>query len=170
MFSVSIAKSPKDFEIAAALCRELADWDIAMAATHGVDPQLVTDLYHGETAASLARRYAQSGTGMLLASWDGRPAGCLAFSVFDNTADELHKFYVAPDFRQRGIGGAMMRAVIHAVETRRKSTLLAHTTIYMTDAISIYRACGFDFCPPFREVPKAVGHTEIFLRRDVPSG
>ncbi len=170
MISVSIAKSAEDFEAAATLCRALAEWDVAMAATHGVDPQLVMDLYHGETAASLARRYAQPGTGMLLASWDGQPAGCLAFSVFDDTADELHRFYVNPAFRRKGMGGALMRAVIHAVETRRKSTLLAHTTIYMTDAIAIYRAFDFDFCPPFREVPKAVGHTEIFLKRDAKPG
>lgn len=166
MFSLSIAKSPDDFEIAAALCRELAEWDVAMAATHGVDAQLVRDLYHGETAASLARRYAQPGTGMLLASWDGRPAGCLAFSVFDDTADELHRFYVDPGFRRKGIGGSLMRAVINAVETRRKKWLLAHTTIYMIDAIAIYRAYDFDFCPPFRDVPQAVGHTEVFLKRE----
>lgn len=170
MFSVSIARSPKDFEVAAALCRELAEWDMAMATTHGIDPQVVMDLYHGVTATSLARSYGQRGAAMVLASWDGQPAGCLAFSAFDDTADELHKFYVAPGFRRRGIGGAMMRAVLHAVETHRKSTLLAHTTIYMTDAISIYRAFGFDFCPPFRKVPEAVGHTEIFLRRDALPG
>ncbi len=167
MFSVSIAKSPEDFEVAAALCRELAEWDVAMAATHGINPQLVTDLYHGETAESLARRYGQPGAGMVLASWDGQPAGCLAFSAFDDTANELHKFYVTPAFRRKGIGGAMMRAVITAVEIRRKSRLLAHTTIYMTDAIAIYRAFGFDFCTPFRQVPEAVGHTEIFLKREV---
>ena len=166
MFSVSIAKSPNDFEVAAALCRELAEWDMAMAATHGIDPQVVMDLYHGVTAIGLARSYGHGGAAMVLASWDGRPAGCLAFSAFDDTADELHKFYVSPDFRRKGIGGAMMRAVIHAVETRHKSTLLAHTTIYMTDAISIYRAFSFDFCVPFRKVPEAIGHTEVFLKRE----
>jgi GNAT superfamily N-acetyltransferase len=170
MFSVSIAKSPEDFEAAAALCRELAQWDMTMAAIHGIDPQVVMDLYHGGTAMSLARSYGQGGAGLVLASWDGRSAGCLAFSAFDDTADELHKFYVAPDFRRKGIGGAMMRAVIHAVETRRKSTLLAHTTIYMTDAIAVYRAFGFDFCVPFRQVPDAVGHTEVFLKREAQPG
>jgi len=166
MFSVSIAKSPEDFEIVAALCRELAEWDVAIAEIHAIDPHLAMDFYHGGAAASLARRYEQPGARMLLARWDGRPAGCLAFSVFDDTADELHKFFVTPEFRQKGIGGALMRAVITAVEIRHKTRLLAHTTIYMTDAISIYRAFGFDFCPPFRPVHEAVRHTEIFLKRE----
>lgn len=166
MFSVSIAKSPEDFEIVAALCRELAEWDVAMAESHAIDPHLAMDFYHGGAAASLARRYEQPGARMLLARWDGQPAGCLAFSAFDDTADELHKFFVAPEFRRKGIGGALLRAVITAVEIRHKSRLLAHTTIYMTDAIAVYRAFGFDFCPPFRPVHEAVGHTEIFLKRE----
>lgn len=169
MFSVSIAKSPEDFEIAAALCRELAEWDVAMAATHAIDRQLVMDLYHGEAAQSLTRRYAEPGARMMLARWDGRPAGCLAFSAFDDTAAELHKFFVTPEFRRKGIGGALMRAVITAVEIRHKSRLLAHTTIYMTNAIAVYRAFGFDFCPPFRPIHEAVGHTEIFLKREAQS-
>lgn len=80
MLSVSIAKSPEDFEAASVLCRQLAEWDMAMAQAYGVDPDIVMGLYHGETAASLAGRYLQDGAGLFLATWAGTPAGCLAFS------------------------------------------------------------------------------------------
>lgn len=165
MLSVSIAKSPEDFEAASVLCRQLAEWDMAMAQAYGVDPDIVMGLYHGETAASLAGRYLQDGAGLFLATWAGTPAGCLAFSPFDETSDELHKFFVGPAFRRKGIGRALMQAVVADVERRRRRGLLAHTTIYMSDAVALYRAFGLDLCTPFRDVPESVRHTELFLSR-----
>jgi GNAT superfamily N-acetyltransferase len=143
MLSVSIAKSPQDFEAASALCNELAEWDMAMVQAYGVDPDIVMDLYHGETATSLAGRYLGDGAGLFLATWAGSPAGCLAFSAFDEVSDELHKFFVAPAFRRKGIGRALMQSVMADVALRRRHRLLAHTTIYMTDAVALYRAFVF---------------------------
>ncbi|WJH39243.1 hypothetical protein N7E02_20585 [Aliirhizobium terrae] len=80
MLSVSIAKSQEDFEAASLLCGQLAEWDMAMAQAHGVDPDIVMGLYHGETATSLAGRYLKDGAGLFLATWVGKPAGCLALS------------------------------------------------------------------------------------------
>jgi GNAT superfamily N-acetyltransferase len=165
MLSVSIARSPEDFEAASALCAELAEWDMAMAQAYGVDPDIVMGLYHGETATTLAVRYLQDGAGLFLGAWAGTPAGCLAVSAFDETSDELHKFFVAPSFRGKGMGRALMQAVVSDVERRRRHRLLAHTTIYMSDAVALYRAFGLDLCPPFRDVPESVRHTELFLSR-----
>ncbi|SFB05213.1 Acetyltransferase (GNAT) family protein [Rhizobium sp. NFR07] len=165
MLSVSIAKSPEDFEAASALCKELAEWDMAMVQAYGVDPDIVMDLYHGETATSLAARYLRDGAGLFLATWAGSPAGCLAFSPFDDLSDELHRFFVAPALRRRGIGRALMQSVMADIGFRRRRRLLAHTTIYMTDAVALYRAFGLELCPPFRDVPESVRHTEVFLSR-----
>ncbi|WP_353622833.1 GNAT family N-acetyltransferase [Aliirhizobium terrae] len=84
---------------------------------------------------------------------------------FDETSDELHKFFVPPAFRRKGIGRALMQSVVANVELRRRCRLLAHTTIYMSDAVALYRAFGLDLCPPFRDVPESVRHTELFLSR-----
>lgn len=165
MLTVSIAKSPADFDAAAVLCGELADWDVTTVQAYGVDPRVVMALYHGETAESLSARYTGADASMFLAAWNGSPAGCLAYSSFDEGSDELHRFYVAPAFRRQGIGRALMQSVITGVEQRRKTRLLAHTTVYMTDAISMYRSFGLDRCEAFRDVPDSVRHTEIFLSR-----
>lgn len=165
MLTVSIAKSPADFDAAAGLCNELAAWDVTTVQAYGVDPRVVMALYHGETAESLSARYTEAGATMFLATWKGASAGCLAFSPFDEVSHELHRFYVAPAFRRLGIGRALMQSVMVDVEERRKSRLLAHTTIYMADAISMYRSFGFALCEAFRDVPDSLRHTEVFLSR-----
>ncbi len=149
------------------LCRALGEWDAAEAHAYGIASDVVLDLYHNETSSSLATKYNAADAGMFIARWEGSPAGCLAFNPFDETAFEIHKFYVDPQFRGKGIGSALMRATLSEVEKGRRRTILVHTTVYMKDAVSLYESFGFTRCSPFRSVPASVSHSEIFMSRPI---
>jgi GNAT superfamily N-acetyltransferase len=165
MLSVSIAKSPDDFEVAAGLCRLLGEWDAATHEANGIAAEIVVGLFHSQTNASLADRFSGPRSMMLIARWEGAAAGCIAWEHFDETADEIHKFYVDPAFRRRGIGGALMRGALGAVDARGKGRTVLQTSLFMSDAIAVYRSFGFGSCAAFRPVPDILRDTEIFMSR-----
>lgn len=164
MMSVSRAQSAEDFEVAAVLCRALGQWDATQAPLHGVPPELVLDLFHDDNGA-LSDTFTMAGAGLFIARWEGVPAGCIAFAPFDDVSVEFHKFYVDPHFRGRRIGRALMQATLAEVSKGPHVTALLHTTIYMKNAISVYEASGFRRCPPYREIPDSIRHTEVFMSR-----
>ena len=49
---------------------------------------------------------------VVLAYWNGMPAGCGCFKPFDEGRVELKRMYVEPEFRRRGIA----QAVLHELE------------------------------------------------------
>jgi GNAT superfamily N-acetyltransferase len=167
MLSISRAKSQEDFEIAAALCRALGEWDAVAVQPHGVSGEEVIALFHGETSNSLAAKFDSAQAQILIARWESSPAGCLAFDPFDDATVELHKFYVGNEFRGRGIGSGLMRAALAEIDKGSRRKILLHTTFYMKDAISIYESFGFSNCPPFRPTPESVSHTDVFMSRTI---
>ncbi|WP_431323710.1 GNAT family N-acetyltransferase [Rhizobium sp. YTU87027] len=167
MISISPARTPKDFETCASLCRALGEWDVMHGKAYGISADLILGLYHGDTGDSLARKFSSPGARMFIASWSGVPAGCVGFSAFDGQASEIHKFYVDTAFRGKRIGHALLEAALEAIGqgTRRKA--LVHTTVYMKQAVALYEAFAFRRCAPFREIPDEVRHTEIFFSRSI---
>ena len=167
MVSISPAGSVEDFEIAAGLCSALADWDASEAPPYGISPDEVRALFHGETAASLRAKYNSADSRLFIARSDGSPAGCFAFSPFDETTVEFHKFFVDGRLRGRGIGSLLMRTVLAEAQKGYRRTAFIHTTVYMTGAISIYRSFDFIYCPPFRPTPEHIRHTDVFMSRRI---
>lgn len=137
------------------------------AEPYGLSRDEILSLFHGETASSLAAKFNSADGRMLIARWEGTPAGCLAFDPFDETAMELHRFYVDPAFRGRGIGGGLIRAVLAEIGKGNRRMVLIHTTPYLKHAISLYEAHGFAPCPRFRSTPGHVAHTDVFMSRTI---
>ena len=54
-----------------------------------------------------------------------------------------------------------MAAALDAIRQAAHQTALAHTTIYMAQAVALSEAFAFRRCEPFRTVPEEVRHTEI---------
>jgi len=168
MISVSPARSAEDFETLAGLCRKLAQWDVDASVPHGVSEEAVRALFHPETSGHLlAATFGAPDAVAFIARSEGLPAGCLAFDPFDDKRVELHRFFVDEAFRGKGIGRALMGTVLAEIEKGRSRTVLIHTTFYMTNAIAVYESFGFRSCPPFRETPEHVRHTDIFMSRSI---
>jgi ribosomal protein S18 acetylase RimI-like enzyme len=80
---------------------------------------------------------------------------------------ELHKFYVAPGLRGRGIGAELMRTAPAAAAQGPRRKAVLHTTSYMKDAIAVYESFGFTHCARFRPTPDRVSHTDVFMCRSI---
>lgn len=148
----------------AGLCRKLAQWDADAVRPYGVSEEDVKAIFHPERSGSeLAAKFGAPNAMAFIAQSASLPAGCLAFDQFDDKTAEIHKFFVDALFRGRGIGRALMAAALAEIEKGPSRTVLIHTTFYMKNAIAVYEAFGFRPCPPFRETPVHVRHTDIFM-------
>ncbi len=165
MISVSRAASRQDFVIAAGFCEALGALDVELGRDHGVPAEIVMALFHGENHESLARKYGAGEAVMFLARWQGTPAGCIALAPFRTDAMEIHKLYVDPAFRGRGIGNLLMQRVFGEARKSGRPTMLVNTASYLKSAVCLYEAFGFTHCPPFRSVPAEISHTEVFMSR-----
>lgn len=86
----------------------------------------------------------------LLAEWNGRPAGSCLFVRHEidpkhDLTPWLAALFVAPEFRQRGIGAALVRAIEdHA---RAVGTETLH--LYTVEATAFYAKLGWRTCERF---------------------
>jgi GNAT superfamily N-acetyltransferase len=168
MISVSPARSAEDFEAMAGLCHKLAQWDVEASAPHGVSEEDIRTLFQPETSGPrLAKQFGTPDAMAFVARSAGLPAGCLAFDPFGDGVAELHKFFVDPAFRGQGVGRALMSAVLAEIGKSPTRTVLIHTTFYMESAVTVYESFGFRPCPPFRETPEHVRHTDVFQSRAI---
>lgn len=165
MISIARAGSTEDFVIAAGFCEALGALDVELGRDHGIPAEIVMTLFHSENHESLARKYSSDEAMMFLARWEGAPAGCIALAPFETAAMEIHKLYVDPAFRGRGIANVLMRRVFEEAKKSGRPTMLVNTAAYLKSALSLYEAFGFTHCPPFHSVPAEISHTEVFMSR-----
>lgn len=167
MISISRAQSPEDFAIAASFCDALAEWDASQGQSYGLSPDSVLRLFHGETSDTLARKYKKQDAAMFIARRAEAPAGCIALDAFDDNTAEIHRFYVDPRYRGKGIGGALMQTALTTIQEGERRKVVVNTTVYMRDAIAIYESFAFLRCQAFRSVPENMTHTELFMARTI---
>jgi GNAT superfamily N-acetyltransferase len=167
MISISRAGSKEDFVIIAGFCEALGALDVQLGRDHGIPAEIVMALFHGENHESLARKYGSDEAMMFLARWEGKPAGCIGLAPFSTDAMEIHKVYVDPSFRGRGIGNLLMQRVFDEAKKSGRPTMLVNTAAYLKSAVSLYEAFGFTRCPPFHSVPAEISHTEVFMSRSL---
>lgn len=86
---------------------------------------------------------------VVLAYWNGMPAGCGCFKPFDEGRGELKRMYVEPEFRRRGIA----QAVLHELEDWARdlgyAAMVLETGTLQPQAISLYSTEGYQIIPNF---------------------
>jgi GNAT superfamily N-acetyltransferase len=166
MISIASANSAEDFDVAAGFCRALGELDALEAPAYGMTLEEVA-VFHTDTSSSLATKYNSADARIMIARWESAPAGCLAFDPFDEEAIELHRFWVDPRFRGKGIGRELVRTVIEEAAKGRRRRLVLHTASYLKTAIALYASFGFTPCARFRPTPDSFGPTDVFLSRTI---
>ena len=104
---------------------------------------------------------------MLVATYDGKLAGCIAINPHPNGVCELKRFYVKPEFRGKGIGSALMKKFIEEARSigYRKAILDSYYT--MTDAHAAYRKVGFVDIEGPANFPPELKPKVVFMELDL---
>ena len=112
-----------------------------------------------EEMRSFPGKYAPPAGRLLLALWDGRPAGVIALRALEEPGlCEMKRLYVRSEFRGHGIGRILAERVIGEAAKLGYTRMRLDTIPGKMDrAIEMYRELGFAEIVPYYNTP--VGHT-----------
>jgi ribosomal protein S18 acetylase RimI-like enzyme len=102
-----------------------------------------------EELATLPAGYVPPGGCLLLALYEGRPAGCVAMRRLDDEACEMKRLYVRPQFRNLGVGKSLAEAVIEAARRLGYRRMRLDTLPSMARAQALYKSLGFRETAPY---------------------
>ena len=149
MLAITQAETDKAIATARQLIEEYAAWLEFKLCFQGFEEEM----------RSLPGKYASPAGRLLLALWDGKPAGVIALRPLDEAGlCEMKRLYVRPEFRGHHIGRLLAEHVIReAAEIGYSRMRLDTVAGQMDSAIAMYRELGFQETDPYYQTP--VGHT-----------
>lgn len=158
MLTIVQAESPAQVSTARQLIEEYAAWLEFKLCFQGFEEEM----------QSMPGKYASPAGRLLLALWDGKPAGVIALRPLEEAGlCEMKRLYVRPEFRGHQIGRLLAEHVIReAAEIGYERMRLDTVAGKMDSAIAMYRELGFKETDPYYQTP--VGHTlfmELALTR-----
>jgi putative acetyltransferase len=102
---------------------------------------------------NLTGAYGPPGGLLLLAAYDGWPAGCVALHALDAGRAEMKRLYVRPRARGLGIGQALVAELIAAARASGYVELVLDTLPSMQSAQRLYARFGFQDIPAYAVSP-----------------
>ncbi|HEY2115741.1 MAG TPA: GNAT family N-acetyltransferase [Candidatus Angelobacter sp.] len=162
MLTIVQAETPAQVSTARQLIEEYAAWLEFKLCFQGYEEEI----------QSLPGKYAPPSGRLLLAMWDGHPAGVIALRPLKEPGVcEMKRLYVRPEFRGHQIGRVLAERIIgEAADVGYSRMRLDTISGKMDSAIAMYRTLGFAEIDPYYKTP--VGETlfmELALKPAVKS-
>ena len=133
MIRIFTTGSAKALEEAARLFKEYADSLEISLDFQNFDEEL----------AALPGCYAPPEGCILLATWQGQIAGCVALRKLEDGVCEMKRLYTRPAFRGKKIGVALAEAVIEEARRLGYQRMRLDTLKSMVQARTLYKSLGF---------------------------
>ncbi len=101
----------------------------------------------------LPGKYAAPEGCLVLATWEGQAAGCVAFRKLDEKYCEMKRLYVSPNFRGKKISIRLVERLIQEAAKADYSFMRLDSHPWMAAAQSIYEHFGFDPISAYNDNP-----------------
>lgn len=163
--AIAQADTPAAIRDVRSLFREYTDWAFTLTAT--LDDVPPTFEGFEDELASLPGIYAPPAGRLLLATVDGRPAGCIALKPHDADTSELKRLYVSPAFRGRAIGERLVSALISGARAAGYRRIVLDSHMSMTSAHEIYRRAGFRTVDAPDDFPAVLKPIVVFMEMEL---
>ena len=93
-------------------------------------------------------------TGSLYLAWvDQQPVGCIAMRRIDETACEMKRLYVQPEYRGRTIGRLLVRTIISSARAHGYEVMKLDSLKRLKSAYRLYQSFGFQETNPYTYNP-----------------
>jgi GNAT superfamily N-acetyltransferase len=103
----------------------------------------------------------------LLATVDGKAAGCVALKSDDPEIGELKRMFVQPAFRGRRIGERLVESLFEQARLYGYKRVILDSHRSMTKAHEIYRKLGFDEVDAPSDFPEELRPVVVFMAREL---
>lgn len=134
-----IAKSKEEYEAAAFLFLEYANWLQVDLCFQSFDKELQT----------LDQMYAPQNGGIVLCKLEDEFIGCAAIRRIDNDICELKRMWVRPGLQNKGLGVGLLQECIKMAEQLKYSYIRLDTLKRLEAAIHLYKKYGFVETAPY---------------------
>jgi GNAT superfamily N-acetyltransferase len=116
-----------------------------------------------EELASLPGKYAPPSGTLLLAFDEDIPAGCVALREIDARTCEMKKMFVYTHLRGKGIGRALVQALIDRARAVGYQSMRLTTGFRQYEAKTLYHSLGFRVIEPYYELPEKLRNWVVFM-------
>jgi len=113
--------------------------------------------------ATLPGEYVPPTGRLLLAKYQGKPAGCVAIRKIKNSSCEMKRLYVASEFQGKKIGKYLVKALIGEAKSIGYRRILLDTGCKQIEAQNLYRSLGFKEIGPYYDMPQEVKEMLVFM-------
>jgi GNAT superfamily N-acetyltransferase len=169
--TVTDATTDEQLDAVRALMRSFVAWH---RERHEADLRLIDGYFDGDAfdgeVAGLPGKYGRPEGRLLLASVDGRAAGCVALRSLGDGSSEMKRMFVYPEFRGRGVGKALAVRLIDEARSAGYRTMRLDTSVRQLEAITLYERLGFTRIGPYYELPDALVDWLVFMELSVQPG
>ncbi|WP_333486321.1 GNAT family N-acetyltransferase [Streptomonospora mangrovi] len=147
-------------------------WDDAAGARLRADQERETLERYGADLEAGAKPSSDSVALFLTAHHadTGEAIGCGALRRIDDTAFEIKRMYVVPQWRGRRIGGLLLHALEEAGRERGATVVRLETGPLQPEAIRLYERCGYREIPQFGPYVGAPASVCFERRLTAPAG
>jgi putative acetyltransferase len=151
MLELCRAESGENLEQIRKLWREYADF-LNMCFTEYSDLPWFKEYFQNfenEINHQLPGSYAQPNGCLLLAVYQGKPAGCVGIINLGDGLCEMRRLFVRPKNRGLGIGKTLVEAAIQHGRNIGCISMRLRTNHIMTQAVRLFRVLGFKEIAPY---------------------
>jgi putative acetyltransferase len=164
MIEILQVNSPEQLDQVRTLIREFVFWH---RQEHQDDLPLIDEYFNAEDfedeLASLPGEYAPPKGSLLLALYDGNPAGCVALRELDQRTSEMKRMFVYPHFQGKGIGRILTRRITEEAKKVGYASIRLDTSIRQIEAQALYHSMGFERTSPYYELPDRLKNWLVFM-------
>lgn len=82
---------------------------------------------------------------------DGDPMGCGGVRKLDEQTAEIKRMWLDPRARGHGVGRRLLHALETAAEELGCKSVRLDTSAHLSEAITLYRSCGYVDIPPYND-------------------
>lgn len=162
--TIEPARTPGQLAQVRGLMRSFVKWLYAryQDCPWFIDGYFERQVFEAELA-SLPGAYAPPTGSLLLATCQGRAAGCVGLRYLDTAACEMKRMYIRPEFHGRGIGKELAGTLIREARKIGYRRMLLDTGRKQIEAGRLYHRLGFYRIDPYDEVPPEQREMLIFM-------
>jgi GNAT superfamily N-acetyltransferase len=161
---ITDAVSQEDCDHVRKLIYHFVNWH---RTRHLEDIELINEYFDDkafeEEMERLPGKYSKPDGRLLLALYDGEPAGCVALRKIDDQTCEMKRMFVYTKFHGKGIGRALSEKLVNEARIIGYQTIKLDTSFRQIEAQKLYQSIGFNVTKPYYELPKKLEDWLVFM-------